>query len=308
MKNRIACALIGVVFLSIHGMEQDKLFRQNSTVEKKSKKYFALILSNKLSSCISYSPNGSEFAIGTGYEIQSFNATNFQLLKSIPDYIYKTSLAYHPHGTELASANCDTHVQRWNTNDGLEKPALKDHSTFVTCVTYHPNGKEIATSSNYYIYIWDTLSGLLKRKLPPSKHSTGHWGYINSIAYSPDGSELASGGDEGFTLIWNHENESVKRKMVFQHKPQVPVTCVAYHPNGNELASGSRNKTIRLWNPKDGTLEQELQADAGTVTCLAYSPNGKCLGSTYNNGCLIWINFEDSTNQTASTPTIEDCD
>lgn len=53
---------------------------------------------------------------------------------------------------------------------------------------------------------------------------------VQSVKYSPDGSQIISGSDDEFVCIWDSEGELVKAR---RHKGM--VKCVAY--NGNKIAS-----------------------------------------------------------------------
>ena len=61
---------------------------------------------------------------------------------------------------------------------------------------YSPDGNTLASTDRNVIHLWDAHSGELLRTL------TGHIGYIYSIAFSPDGRTLTSGGRDGTMLLW----------------------------------------------------------------------------------------------------------
>jgi WD40 repeat protein len=76
----------------------------------------------------------------------------------------------------------------------------------------------------------------------------GHTDFVNSVSFSPDGRQLASGSDDRTVRLWNMP-EGVPGP-VLQHDEC--VRCVAFSPvvgsNSNVLASGSDDGFVRLWD------------------------------------------------------------
>jgi WD40 repeat protein len=66
------------------------------------------------------------------------------------------------------------------------------------------------------------------------------------VAFSPDGSSLASGSADNTIKIWDLNN-GTGTKTLSGHGAS--VWSVAFSPDGRSLASGSDDKTIKLWNP-----------------------------------------------------------
>jgi WD40 repeat protein len=70
----------------------------------------------------------------------------------------------------------------------------------------------------------------------------GQEDFVGSVAFSPDGTMIASGCDDTIKL-WNLEGRLLKT--FFGH--QGCVLSVAFSPDGTTIASGSDDTTIRLW-------------------------------------------------------------
>jgi WD40 repeat protein len=78
-------------------------------------------------------------------------------------------------------------------------------------------------------------------------------GFVLSVAFSPDGRLLASGGCQGGYVndrlqLW--DVSSGQRLRLFQGHIQC-VNSVAFSPDGRLLASGSDDNTIQLWDISD---------------------------------------------------------
>jgi len=135
---------------------------------------------------------------------------------------------------------------------------------------------------------------LIKRMQIPSKRLQGHTRAVNSVAYSPDGSQLASGSSDETIILWNVANSTVERTLQGQQGHTEEVTSVAYSPDGRQLASGSDDETIILWNVANGTVERRLQGP-DWVTSVAYSPDGRQLASGSGDETVILWNVANGT-------------
>ena len=72
------------------------------------------------------------------------------------------------------------------------------------------------------------------------------------MAIAPDGSWLASGGDDGSVRIWDPVTGE-QRAALAGHAG--PVTAVAIAPDGTWLASGGDDGSVRIWDPATGQLD-----------------------------------------------------
>src|SRR5262249_24040667 len=120
---------------------------------------------------------------------------------------------------------------------------------------------------------WEWFS--LKRFQPRPEnllpaHKTMTW----QVQYSPDGTWLASGGEDGKIKFW----KAASRKLVrtINDHPQA-VLGLAISPDGAFVASGSQDGTVKIWDACTGTQKQVLTDLGSTVQKLAYSPDGKYL-------------------------------
>ncbi|MCC2672883.1 MAG: repeat protein, partial [Armatimonadetes bacterium] len=121
------------------------------------------------------------------------------------------------------------------------------------------------------------------RPLPkPVLHSTltGHTKWVNSLAYSPDGSFLVSGSHDNTVVLWDLRSNAGQR-LTGHGGPMLgalgAIFAVAFDPDGQTLCSGGNDDTVRFWNVADGRLRRTYETTGGNVNALAYSPNGEML-------------------------------
>jgi WD40 repeat protein len=114
----------------------------------------------------------------------------------------------------------------------------------------------------------------------------GHTGYVSAVAFSPDGSLLASASGDRTVRLWNPSTGQEVQKLE-GHTGY--VNAVAFSPDGSLLASASDDGTIRLWNPSTNQEVQKLGGHTGYVSAVAFSPDGSLLASASHDGTVrLW--------------------
>ncbi len=108
----------------------------------------------------------------------------------------------------------------------------------------------------------------------------GHAGPVVSVAYSPAGALLASGGDDGAIILWDMPSGRVR---CTGRGHSGPVRSLAFSPDGQILASGSDDQTIKFWQSDTGSEKVTLRGHEGSVLSVAFSPDGALLASGGND-------------------------
>ena len=93
------------------------------------------------------------------------------------------------------------------------------------------------------------------------------------LAYSPDGTTLASAGDDAVVLLRDVATGRVLGRLE-GHRDA--VSCLAFSPDGQTLATGSYDRPVKLWDvPTHGCERATLTGHTNWVFAVAFSPDGE---------------------------------
>jgi WD40 repeat protein len=102
---------------------------------------------------------------------------------------------------------------------------------------------------------------------------------VTSLAWSPDGKTLASGGGDENIYLWDARTPNKPRRLDARG-------AVAWSPDGKTLAVGRRGSPISLWDPVAGKQIRTLSGFGDSS--LAWSPDGKRLASITGKTICLW--------------------
>ena len=242
-----------------------------------------------------FSEDGKTLAYAEGLDIRLQDAGTGEEKMLLTGHTWGMhSMVLSPDGDTLASGSEDMTIRLWNMHTGEHKKTLSGHQHRVYSVAFSPDGKTLASGSDdNTIRLWNVDTGETERIL------TGHAGEfegvdngpssvegVKSVAFSPDGKMLASGGGDNVIHLW--DIGTGKRKMTLTGHTHW-VFSLAFSPDGKTLASGSVDSDIRLWDPHTGAHKKTLAGHGNWVRSIAFSSDGKTLVSGSDDGSvLLW--------------------
>jgi WD40 repeat protein len=116
----------------------------------------------------------------------------------------------------------------------------------------------------------------------------GHAGAVRAVAYSPDGSRLATAGDDGTVRVWSVASGAEAAVLKGDARG---MKDIAFSPDGSRLGAGGLDGTVRVWDVAGGKEHYAIKTNNPrfSVRSLAYSPDGSRLATAGQDGRVrLW--------------------
>jgi Tol biopolymer transport system component len=175
------------------------------------------------------------------------------------------TLAFAPDGKTLASGSGadDRSIVLWDVATSGPRRTLEGQKSPVMSLAFSPDGRTLASAGSQRfvvegnrrtfgpgeILLWDVAGGGIKSSLK------GHEGLIDSVAFSPDGRTLASGGYDrtaGGVILWDVATGKERARLTARPRggraPADRVCAVAFSPDNRWLAAGASDGGVVLWD------------------------------------------------------------
>ena len=293
-----------------------------------------------------FSPTENTIAAGfSGGSVQLLDTDTGKLTRKFKGQIRPVrSLAYSPDGTMLAVGSIDDTLQLWDTETGTEHLPPIDTSGDTYRITFSRDSKLVAClvhdNATNHINTYRTGSGELLHSIRVhTRTGPGLWGnqpnleiehsnWVYKIAFSPDGTTIASCASDKSIRFWDVGNGTHLRKLetgkystsdiAFSPDGQT-ITGVSYdvihqwhvetgkelltipmpgdtrelsyrslNADGTIAAMGYRDGTVRLWDVANRTQLHVLKGHAVGIDYVAISSDGRTLASSASGTTLLW--------------------
>ena len=202
------------------------------------------------------------------------------------------SVAFSTDGTRAVTAGQDRTVRLWRlpvSEPSLQvrlRAKLEGHAS-AGCVAFHPEGKILASAGilgDHTIKLWDLTP--LTLPSPPGGEGgvrgkelatlPGHTAQITWLAFTPDGTTLASASLDRTVRLWDVAARK-EREPALLH-PNM-VWALGFSPDAKTLATAGSDFIAKLWDTKTWTEEATLPTGNG-ARALAFAPKAKILAVT----------------------------
>ncbi len=153
-----------------------------------------------------------------------------------------------------------------------------------TRVVVSPDGVRLACCTDGLrrrVAVFDGASG------EQTSICNGHDDAVWAIAFSPDSSRLATGGEDRTARLWDPATGTM---LATCRGHTSKVVGVAFSPDGARVVTASADRTVRQWDTSNGReLEPPYDRHSAEVGAAAFSPDGQWIASTGEDRTIrIW--------------------
>jgi len=242
---------------------------------------------------LAWSPGNQRIATAANNQVTLFNAISGQRLNRSTHGHNGTinSLAWTPHGQmHIVSGATDKRAVAWNPATNRTQTLFRLHTNPIDAVSWDSSGQIVASSSSGgVVRVWRAADG-------QEVHGFYQIGnlQLRTIAFSPVGTQLAVGADDGKVRIWNGTACRLPQANICLDNPQPlqignkPVRTLAWSPDGHFLAVGSDDGLLSVWYPAQSMQPLLSVQQNASIHSVIWSPDGKQLASASGNTVTLW--------------------
>jgi len=190
------------------------------------------------------------------------------------------TIALSPNGKKIASGSEDGTVKLWDIEMRKVTARWTGHTREVWSVHWSADGMRVVSgSSNGTVRVWEMESG--ETVLGPIK--TGNQ-YVYAVAYSPDSSHIASGGDKAIE-IW--DTTTGERLSTLEQNSD--VSSLTWTSDQKKLFAGLQFGSIRIFNTTTWEQIAILEGHTSWVLAISLLQNDRLLASaSYDRTARLW--------------------
>jgi WD40 repeat protein len=276
---------------------------------------------------VAFSPDGSKLAAGSydGIVIIWDMGTGSKLLTLSGHTASINKVAFSPDGTTIVTASNDNTAKVWGVDTGQLLFDLVGHTAEVTGVVFSPSGNTIVTAGlNGELILWNASTGEMEssplstrcpnandiaidpvnsylaianscltaemQQLPDGNwifDMTQHTDIVSAVAFSPDGSLMASASRDNTVIVVDAYRNTPKFTLIDSND----IYAMAFSPDGKYIATGDLDGQVKLWdaNPINGYELAGVQAHSLRIDGMEFSPDQTHLiTGSWDGRAFIW--------------------
>ncbi len=207
---------------------------------------------------------------------------------------YVSSIDFTRKGDMLVAGDGNGFVSCWRTGSWELLQRLtasseeEDDKEKVLALARSPDRDWIAGAGRReLVHLWEARNGGLAAV---GQLTDGHVQRIQSVAFSPSGSALASADMQGVIQIWDMQALGQRRTILGQAGR---VWSLAWSPDGSRLASAAADGRVKIWRAvarTDGAHNYPIASKL--INGVAYSPNGDLLVINSFDGLIYYFDVK----------------
>jgi eukaryotic-like serine/threonine-protein kinase len=290
---------------------------------------------------VAWAPDSTRLvSAGVEGSLQVWQATDGTLMWSYQDHAYDSAsstftyspdVAWSAEGSRIATAGFPVYLpneltmttMQWNATSGRRLLIYDDPNS--QRVAWSPDSTRLATGGvDQTVTVWpappargsaaataatptDQGAGASGPYPPRIWSYQGDIAYVYGLAWSPDGTQLASCGEKPIVLFASNGGVRIwdaatgRRMLTYRgHGDSVDLRALAWSPDGRYLASGGSDQVVRVWEARTGQdlltyyghVDQPPIYDVANpyeITAIAWSPDSTRLATSAMSGPIrVW--------------------
>jgi WD40 repeat protein len=244
---------------------------------------------------VAFSPDGKQLVTcATDGNVLLWDIENEQVIATLlEDSDAQRSVAFSPDGTLVAMSSIDG-VLLWDVaRQRISRrfaTTYTEQAYYITQVGFSPGGRYLAVSSgnggskNNMAQIWKIDTGELWCTFRQRD-------MISSVAFSPDGTKVATGSFDHTVRIWRFLSQPTTEPAAAYDGE---IMSMQFSTDGRQLAVATNERAVRLWNVQseemgEGVLVPSLlPGNSAWAASIALSRDGKKVVIAMFGNVWIW--------------------
>ena len=230
------------------------------------------------------SSNSVAVALNQTVYLWNAGSGDIQQLLALEGDDYVTSVSWAADGKHLAVGLSNNLAQIWDAERMRPVRNLTGHSARVSSLAW--NEHVLSTGGRDSAILHHDV----RIREHVVSHLRGHEQEVCGLKWSPNGTQLASGGNDNLLMVWDAAGDRTLHRLTAH---QAAVKALAWCPfQSNLLASGggTADRTIKFWNTHTGACLNSI--DTGSQVCaLQWNRHEKEILSSHGfsqNQLCLW--------------------